>query len=181
MGTLGAALFNSATAPTAAAALTAILVGASASAQGTSRVGMIPDAVAATGETILLSLHAEGAQVYDCKADQAGRLVWQFREPIATLMEDGRTVGRHYVGPTWEHVDGSRVMAKPVGRADGATSRDIPWLKLEVTQAHGNGALSGATTIQRLNTSGGQREGVCEHAGTTLAVPYSADYVFLRK
>ena len=51
----------------------------------------LPDAIAAPGETIVLSVHAEGAQVYECKAGADGKLAWAFREPIATLMADGKT------------------------------------------------------------------------------------------
>ena len=51
----------------------------------------------------MLTLHAEGAQVYECKAGSDGKLAWAFREPIATLLLDGKTVGRHYAGPNWEH------------------------------------------------------------------------------
>src|SRR5579871_1794257 len=141
----------------------------------------VPDAIAAKGETTVLAVHAEGAQVYDCKAGEGGKLTWQFREPIATLMQDGKTVGRHYVGPTWEHTDGSRVVGKPIGRANGATANDIPWLKLEAVEARGTGALAGVTSIQRINTQGGQLDGACEKAGATRAVPYAADYVFLKK
>src|SRR5882672_10193666 len=92
----------------------------------------LPDAIAAPGEAIVLSVHAEGAQVYDCKAGADGKLAWVFREPIATLMADGKTVGRHYAGPSWEHLDGSAVVGKAVGNAPGATPNDIPWLKLDV-------------------------------------------------
>jgi len=141
----------------------------------------IPDAIAAKGETVVLTVHAEGAQVYDCKAGEGGKLAWQFREPVATLIADGKTVGRHYVGPTWEHADGSRVVGKPAGRANGATQKDIPWLKLEVVEARGAGALAGVTAIQRINTQGGQIDGACDKAGATLAAPYAADYVFLKK
>ena len=28
----------------------------------------VPDAIAATGETLVATIHAEGAQVYECKA-----------------------------------------------------------------------------------------------------------------
>jgi len=151
-------------------------------AQVTAQVaGQIPDAIAAKGEKVVLTVHAEGAQVYDCKAGDGGKLVWQFREPVATLIQDGKTIGRHYVGPTWEHADGSRVAGKPVGRANGATAQDIPWLKLEAVEARGAGALAGVTAIQRINTKGGQFEGACDKAGATFAVPYAADYVFLRK
>ena len=141
----------------------------------------MPDAIAAKGEAVVLSVHAEGAQVYDCKAAEGGQFAWQFREPVATLIQDGKTVGRHYVGPSWEHADGSRVVGKPVGRADGLTAKDVPWLKLEVVEARGAGALAGVTAIQRINTVGGQLTGTCEKAGTTVAVPYAADYVFLQR
>jgi len=45
----------------------------------------------------------------------------------------------------------------------------------------GNGTLSGVTTMQRINTQGGKREGACDAVGSFLSVPYSAEYVFLRK
>jgi Protein of unknown function (DUF3455) len=141
----------------------------------------LPDAVAAPGESVVLSAHAEGAQVYECKAGSDGKLAWAFREPIATLFVDGKTIGRHYAGPTWEHIDGSAVTAKAAGNAPGATADDIPWLKLQVTSSRGSGVLTGVTTVQRINTKGGKLEGACDKAGTFKSVPYSAEYVFLRK
>jgi len=141
----------------------------------------VPAAIAAPGETIVLTVHAEGAQVYECKTGADGKLAFAFREPIATLIVDGKTVGRHYAGPNWEHSDGSAVTAKAAGNAPGATSDDIPWLKLEVTANRGSGALSNVTTVQRINTKGGKLEGPCEKAGTFKSAPYAADYVFLRK
>jgi Protein of unknown function (DUF3455) len=141
----------------------------------------LPDAIAAPGETVVLSVHAEGAQVYECKAGADGKLGWAFREPIATLLADGKTIGRHYAGPSWEHSDGSAVVGKAVGNAPGANANDIPWLKLEVVSRRGSGILSGVTTVQRINTMGGKFEGPCDKAGTFKSAPYSADYVFLRK
>ena len=141
----------------------------------------LPDAIAAPGETVVLTLHAEGAQVYECKAGADGKLAWAFREPIATLLLDGKTVGRHYAGPNWEHIDSSAVVGKAVGNAPGETASDIPWLKLTVTSGRGTGILSGVTTVQRINTIGGKLDGECDKAGTYSSVPYSADYVFLRK
>jgi uncharacterized protein DUF3455 len=145
------------------------------------RAETLPDAIAAPGETIVLSLHAEGAQVYECKAGGDGKLGWAFREPIATLMADGKTVGRHYAGPSWEYSDGSAVTGKAAGNAPGATPADIPWLKLEVISRRGSGALAGVTTVQRINTMGGKLDGACDKAGAFRSAPYSADYVFLRK
>jgi hypothetical protein len=141
----------------------------------------LPDAIAAPGEAVVLSTHAEGAQVYECKAGADGKLTWAFREPIATLLVDGKTVGRHYAGPNWEHSDGSAVVGKVIGNAPGATGNDIAWLKLSVASQRGSGVLTGVTTVQRINTKGGKLEGACDKAGTFSSAPYSADYVFLRK
>ena len=141
----------------------------------------VPPAIAAPGESVVATLHAEGAQVYECKAGSDGKLAWAFREPIATLLLDGKTVGRHYAGPNWEHMDGSAVVGKAAGNAPGKTANDIPWLKLDVTAHRGSGTLSGVTTVQRINTQGGVHAGPCDKAGTFLSAPYSADYVFLRK
>jgi len=146
----------------------------------------LPDAIAAPGETVVLSVHAEGAQVYECKAGTDGKPAWAFREPIATLLSEGKTVGRHYAGPNWEHADGSAVVGKMTGRlaignASGKTT-DIPWLKLEVTSRRGSGVLGDVTTVQRIHTHGGWLDdGPCEKAGNFQSVPYSADYVSLKK
>src|SRR5882672_7084551 len=115
----------------------------------------LPDAIAAPGEAVVLAVHAEGAQVYECKTGADGKLAWAFREPIATLLADGKTVGRHYAGPSWEHMDGSAVVGKAVGNTPGKSAGDIPWLKLEVTAHRGSGTLAGVTTVQRINTQGG--------------------------
>jgi hypothetical protein len=141
----------------------------------------VPEIIAARGETLIATTHATGAQVYECKTNSEGKLAWQFREPIATLMIDGKTVGRHFAGPVWEMADGSAVSAKVSAQAPGATANDIPLLRLDVAARHGSGLLSGVTTIQRLNTNGGRADAACGAPGTFLSVPYSADYAFYKK
>ena len=158
----------------------ALSVLAAAAGTGTASA-QVPAAIAAPGETAVVTLHAEGAQVYECKAGSDGKLAWAFREPIATLVLDGKTVGRHYAGPNWEHIDGSAVVGKAVGNAPGKSASDIPWLKLEVTANRGSGAFSGISTVQRINTAGGVFTGACDKAGAFHSAPYAADYVFLRK
>ncbi len=150
-------------------------------AQADGVVAQIPAAIAAPDATPMVTLHAEGAQIYQCKAGGDGKLGWAFREPIAALIADGQTVGRHYAGPTWEHNDGSAVTGKVVANAPGATPNDVAWLKLEVVGRRGSGALSGANIVQRTNTSGGALSGPCDTVGSLRSVPYSADYVFLRR
>lgn len=153
----------------------AVALGAKASASAE-----LPASIAATGDTAVTTFHAEGAQIYECKLSNDGKLAWQFREPVATLLLDGKTVGRHYSGPNWAHIDGSTVTAKPIGNAPGQTQADIPWLKLEVIDHRGTGTFSRVTTVQRINTRGGVVTGACEQAGNYRSAPYAADYVFLR-
>jgi hypothetical protein len=142
--------------------------------------GEIPDAIAAPGLTKVLEVHAEGAQIYECKAGAGDKLAWQFREPIATLILDGKTAGRHYAGPSWELLDGSAVTGKVAARAPGGTAKDIPVLRLDAVSHRGSGQLSGVTAIQRVNTKGGVIEGECATAGAFISAPYSSEYVFLK-
>lgn len=158
------------------ALLPAVLISAANAGETT-----IPDALIAPGEKLVLTLHAEGAQVYECKTDKDGKLAWTFREPIATLMENGKTIGRHYAGPNWEHQDGSVVTGRVVGTAIGASESDIPWLKLSAVGHRGDGILANITTVQRVNTQGGALSGACDTAGLYRSIGYAADYVFLRK
>jgi hypothetical protein len=141
----------------------------------------LPAAIAAPGEAAVLTAHAVGMQNYDCKAGADGKLVWTFNSPQATLTAGDKVVGHHSAGPTWELTDGSGITAKAVGNAPGTGAGDIAWLKLEVNSHKGSGQLSDVTTVQRINTVGGKLDGACEHAGETRAMPYTADYVFLRK
>jgi hypothetical protein len=144
-------------------------------------IAQTADAIAAPGETVITTLHAQGVQVYECKAGASGALAWEFREPVATLIQDGKTIGRHYAGPRWELQDGSTVAATVSAREPGATASDIPVLKLAVTDRRGSGMLADVSTIQRINTKGGVAKGDCPAPGMLLSVPYSADYAFLTK
>lgn len=148
----------------------------------------VPSEIDVSDTTVIVKLHAEGAQIYECKADpdeasplRVSTLTWQFREPIATLIADGNSTGRHYVGPNWDLVDGSGVKAKVAATVPGSTPNDIPWLKLDVVDHRGDGILASAMAVQRINTKGGMLQGHCEAAGRLRSVPYSADYVFLRQ
>ena len=167
----------------AARRLGVMLFGAAAtlSIGGLARAEDLPEAIRAPGETVLFEVHAEGAQIYECKVDAAGGLAWVFREPIATLFRDGKTVGRHFAGPQWEFSDGGSVSGKVEAKSPGDGPADIPWLKLTAASQSGQGALAGVATIQRIHTRGGGLAGSCETAGAFRSVPYSADYVFWKK
>jgi hypothetical protein len=157
---------------------------------GSSALAGMPDEIRVPGEIPGTSLHAEGAQIYECQAAGVNQLAWQPREPAATLIDGGNSVGRHYAALhwetvdagtlIWEHKDGSLVKARIVARIAGRTTDDLPWLKFKVIAQTGNGLLYGVTHVQRINTQGGLVRGPCEQAGAYRSAPYSADYVFWR-
>jgi len=130
-----------------------------------------------------MTLSATGVQIYECRAGAAGApLQWAFREPRAELVQDGRRIGRHYAGPTWEHEDGSVVTGRPTARVDAPKpGDDIPWLRLDIASRRGAGAFADLGAIQRVNTNGGALAGPCPEAGRVSEVPYTSDYVMLRR
>ncbi|MBV9826236.1 MAG: DUF3455 domain-containing protein [Alphaproteobacteria bacterium] len=156
------------------AASAALLISGAASAAD------LPAAIQVKGETVVFQAHGVGAQIYECRGDASGKLTWQFREPIATLIRDGKTVGRHYAGPSWQ-VGVSEVKGKLNATSPAPNPKDIPWLKLSIDDPTDDGELEGVTTVQRINTSGGVAAGTCDKPGDFHAEPYAADYLFLKK
>jgi hypothetical protein len=132
-------------------------------------------------ERLLLQVHAKGDQVYICKGDTA-QFAWTLKAPDAQLFDkDGKPFGKHFAGPSWEANDGSRVTGKAVANVPSPDADSIPWLLVNIASHGGNGVLSRATSIQRLNTKGGKAPASgcdSEHAGQEVRVPYSADYLF---
>src|ERR1700721_1135470 len=132
-------------------------------------------------EQLLLKVHAKGDQVYTCKGDGT-QFSWTLKAPDAQLFDkDGKPFGKHFAGPSWEANDGSRVTGKAVANAPSPDADSIPWLLAHIVGHEGNGVLSKATTIQRINAKGGKAPATgCDasHAGQELRMPYSADYVF---
>jgi hypothetical protein len=156
------------------------LMGSLASAAQAEGVEYLPAAIAVKGSVPLARLQAAGAQIYICAKNTAGALNWAFREPLATLLEGGKTVGRHFVGPTWEFVDGSRVVGELVSKASGTTVKDIAWLKLSVKDPPKSGLVAGATSVLRIDTKGGVFEGACDSEGELHSEPYAATYIFVK-
>src|ERR1700730_15649461 len=88
--------------------------------------------------TVFLEVHATGVQIYECasKPEAPGAFMWTFQAPEATLNNRwGRSIGRHYAGPTWELRDGSRVAGEVVARDPGPDPAAIPWLLLKAKSA----------------------------------------------
>lgn len=134
------------------------------------------------GEQLFLTLHAKGDQVYACK-EGATRIAWMLKQPDAQLFDkDGKPFGKHFAGPAWEANDGSRVLGQAVADAPSPDPSSIPWLLVHVVRHEGStGALSRASTIQRINTKGGKApDSGCDSTttGREIRVPYAADYLF---
>jgi|SRR5579872_691353 len=133
------------------------------------------------GEELLLQVHAKGDQIYTCKGD-ATQFSWTLKAPDAQLFDkDGKPFGKHSAGPSWEAKDGSRVTGKATASVPSPEADSIPWLLVDIVSHEGNGVLSRAKSIQRLNTKGGKAPATgCDasHSGQELRVPYSADYLF---
>jgi len=140
----------------------------------------------ANGERAVSVLLAKGVQVYECRArkDAAGAAEWVFVAPEAELFDAaGRKVGKHFGGPRWESLDGSRLVGKVAAKADAPDAGDIPWLLLRTESEGRAGAFSQVSLIQRVNTVGGVAPPAagCSAAwiGRTERVGYQADYRLL--
>jgi hypothetical protein len=132
-----------------------------------------------TGNKLQSRVYADGVQIYRWDG-----LIWVFVEPSATLFAnanyDGK-VGRHYAGPTWESISGSKVVGtRMYGCQPDANS--IPWLLLEAVSTSGPGIYNSVTYIQRLNTKGGlPPAGPGSFVGEKVQIPYTAEYLFYRE
>jgi hypothetical protein len=139
----------------------------------------VPDSLKpAGGESLALVVPAKGEQIYECRSGK-----WAFVAPEAELFDRaGKKIGRHYAGPHWESLDGSRVVAVVKARADAPRAGDIPWLLLSAKSVGAEGAFSNVTSIQRIATVGGVAPSEsCTQDGTRARIPYTADYYFFSR
>ena len=131
-----------------------------------------------------LVVPAKGVQIYVCNKNDAGAFAWTFKGPEAELTDTaGRTIGKHYGGPTWEGSDGGKVVGAVKASAPAPGGNAIPWLLLDIKSRDGMGKFTQAAAILRVSTVGGQAPaGGCDeaHAGAEQRVPYTAMYYFLK-
>jgi hypothetical protein len=148
-------------------------------------VPIVPDALKVSeNETLSFAAKAMGVQIYECRAKttDATDYEWVLNAPEADLFDlQGKRIGRHYGGPTWEGIDGSKVIAEVKARELSSETNAIPWLLLVAKKHEGNGAFSRVSSIQRLETLGGKAPaGGRDRSklGTEVRVPYTAVYYF---
>jgi hypothetical protein len=128
------------------------------------------------GNQLAFFFGAIGVQIYQCNAAR-----WVFQAPEANLYNNGdQLAGTHYAGPTWEAVDGSKVVGAKVA-AFTPDPTAIPWLLLRAVSHDGDGRMAKVTFIQRLDTTGGLAPSTgCDttSAGAIARVDYTATYFF---
>jgi Protein of unknown function (DUF3455) len=168
----------------ASAALLAACAPATPLSSGASSAGAAPAALRpADNERAAFTWSAAGSQIYECRANDKGGFAWAFVAPEADLFDQSRQrVGLHGAGPFWAALDGSRTVGTVKARADGARPGDIPLLLLSARSAGSAGKMASITSVQRLNTVGGNAPaGGCDaapDAGKRIKQGYTADYVF---
>jgi len=73
------------------------------------------------GQAVLSTARGVGVQIYVSKpgAMVAGAFEWMLKAPEAVLLDsDGKKIGKHYAGPTWEANDGSKAVGKKPASLD---------------------------------------------------------------
>jgi Protein of unknown function (DUF3455) len=145
----------------------------------------VPGTIAVpAGNKPFLATYATGVQIYACNGS-----AWGLVAPRASLYGlNGKLVGTHFGGPSWQAKDGSTVVGS---RVDGVTvdPTAIPWLlikKASATDGAGGGdRLTETTYIQRILTTGGLAPAASEcnpaAAGQQREITYTAVYVFWKK
>ena len=95
----------------------------------------------------------------------------------------GRSLGKHYAGPTWDSLDGCSVVGEVKARDDGPDARAMPWVLLSAKSTSGRGVFNQTKSVQRVHTvGGGPPSNACAsgNAGQVARVPYTATYYFYR-
>jgi Protein of unknown function (DUF3455) len=144
----------------------------------------VPAALNPDKLSIFCVVSATGVQVYTCPRNPAGATGWVLRGPNAQLFDpENKLVGKHHAGPTWEDLDGGKVVAFVKASMPAPVDRAIPWLLLDAKSREGWGAFTQARAIVRMATTGGTAPGDgCDEdrIGQEVRVPYTAIYVFLK-
>jgi hypothetical protein len=144
----------------------------------------VPAALNPDKLSIFRVVSATGVQVYTCTHNPVGATGWLLKGPDAQLFDSqNKPVGKHYAGPTWEGLDGGKVVGELKTSIPAPVDKAVPWLLLNAKSHQGPGAFTQAQAIVRMGTTGGTPPGEgCDEAraGQELRVPYTAIYVFLK-
>ncbi len=164
--------------------IAALLILYTGSTSANDKIGSaVPDDLKVpANQTLSIEARGIGLQIYECRENKndPATLEWTFKAPEAELFDSSdKRIGKHYAGPTWESVDGSKVVGALMALHKSPEKGAIPWLLLRADSHSGPGVFSRIESIQRLNTSGGNApaEGCSlEQLGKEIRIPYKASY-----
>jgi hypothetical protein len=159
---------------------------ASCANQPTAMAPVVPESLGVAAHERVASVLARGVQIYECRAkkDNAAAAEWALVAPEAELFDEhSKMVGRHYAGPHWESLDGSKIRGTAKASVAAPQTGDIPWVLLAAQSVGPQGSFSRVTYVQRLDTHGGAAPTAAEctaaSTGKQARVPYTANYVML--
>ncbi len=168
----------------AAGIFSALVLGAAPVRADAPALPELPSAIQPSGLKPYLAAAAKGVQIYVCKRAETGAWSWTFKAPEADLFDgQGAKLGKHYAGPTWEGLDGDKVVGAVKASASAPAANAISWLLLDVKSREGAGAFTEAKAILRASTAGGVAPATgCDeaHAGAEARIDYTATYYFLK-
>ena len=176
---------NSLFALIAPAALIAAFAGCASTPMAAFKQDALPAAVQVpAGQRVAMETVGVGEITYECKAraGMADAFEWVFVGPKAALNDrSGKTVGSYFGPPaTWAWLDGSKLTATQLAVAPGGAG-NLALQLVKANPATGQGAMSGVSYIQRVQTRGGvDPASACAaaNAGARQIVAYQADYIF---
>jgi len=178
--------FASATTPLAAAAAALALsaCGGMPSSPGHNQATLPASIQVPAGHRVAMETVGVGEITYECRAkgDAPGGHAWMFVGPQADLnSRSGVKLGAYFGPPaTWKANDGSHITGKQLAVAPGEKG-SIPMQLVQANPAVGQGAMTGITYVQRVQTKGGVAPVVsCDSGqlGRKEIVKYQADYIF---
>jgi hypothetical protein len=166
-----------------ATSISLVLLLAGCAASEVSKSPVVPVSLSVPSDQVLATeAIATGVQIYTCSTTDSGKFEWVFKGPEADLYDrNGRRIGKHYAGPTWEGVDGSKVVGEVKQRDNAPDQNAIPWLLLSAKNHAGQGVFAGVQSIQRVNTAAGKAPSQnCdqEQLGKVARMDYRATYYF---
>jgi hypothetical protein len=116
------------------------LLAAADNASAKDGVVEVPAALNPDKLSIFHVVSATGVQIYTCTRNPAGATGWILKGPDAQLFDpQNRPVGKHYAGPTWEGLDGGKLVGEVKTSMPAPVDKAVPWLLLNAKIARGIG------------------------------------------
>lgn len=143
----------------------------------------VPVALNTDNLSVVRVIAGRGVQIYACERNPAGVIGWVLKGPKARLFDSqDKLVGTHYAGPTWENLQGGKVVGAVRTSMPAPVDHAVPWLLLDIKSRDGAGVFTKARAIVRMETTGGVApvDGCDEtRSGWQRPISYTATYVFL--